>query len=81
MTITKLVMTLDRHFRYNPTEVTYHINDEVAKEFARRKIAEGHVVSEYDCEGKSLTYKVGYCVNFFLDHVEVNEGSNENAEE
>lgn len=76
MTITKLIMTVDRHFRYNPSVVTYHINDEVAKAYARKKIAEGYIVTEYDGEGNSLTYKVNYRPNFSLDHVEVNEGSN-----
>ena len=41
MTITKLIMIEDRGFRYNPQFESLHINDEVARRYAEKKLAEG----------------------------------------
>lgn len=64
MTITKLSMTINKHWRYNPSETSYHLNDEVAERFAHKKIEEG-----FEEEGR----KYSYFEKYLISHIEVNE--------
>lgn len=75
MTITKLVMSIDKGWRYNPTEVSYHINDEVAERYAQKKIAEGKTEKcvDYATVGYTWTAHYNYSEHYSISHMEVNE--------
>lgn len=74
MTIIKLTLIQKRNYRYEQTEVSFHVNEEAAKKFAKEKIANGfdEIV---DCnEWGSYTRHVDYYKSYNLDEIFVNEG-------
>lgn len=81
MEIIKLTLEVDRNWRIDPTETSYHISEEVAKQYAEQKIAEGYKewVTVYGEDG--AWYSEGgyyrhfdYKPNYHLSKIYVNEG-------
>lgn len=64
MIITRLTMAIDKHWRNNPDETSYHLNDEIAERYAHKKIEEG-----YEEEGR----KFHYFEHYQISHIKVNE--------
>lgn len=72
MTITKLVLTENRGFRYNPQVSSLHINDKVARQYAERKLIEGTNES-VDTEWGTVVRHIDYKKNYQMIHLNVNE--------
>ena len=72
MTITKLVLTENRGFRYNPQSVSLHINDEVARQYAEQKLIEGTHES-INTEWGTVVHHINYKKNYQMIHLNVNE--------
>lgn len=72
MTITKLIMIEDRGFRYNPQFESLHINDEVARRYAEKKLAEGTSESIYTEWGVVVRH-IEYKKDYQIVHLNVNE--------
>lgn len=73
MIIYKLTLTQKRNYRFEIEESSFHINEEVAKNFAKEKIARG--LNETLCtDWGGCTRHVDYYENYKLEKIFVNEG-------
>lgn len=72
MIITKLILIEDRGFRYNPQHESLHINDEVARRYAEKKLAEGARESVYT-EWGTVIRRIEYKKEYQIVHLNVNE--------
>ena len=73
MTIVKLILTEDRHFRYNPERISYHLNAEIAKSYAEKMIEKGTTGITYDTYGNIIEFPIGFTKNYTLQYIDVNE--------
>lgn len=74
MTIIKLTLVQKRNYRYEQTETSFHVNEEVAKKFAKEKIAKGFDEIVNCNEWGNCTRHIDYYENYHLDKIFVNEG-------
>ena len=72
MTITKLILVEDRGLWCNPQSTSLHINDEVARQYAERKLAEGTNES-IDTEWGTVVRHINYKKHYQMIHLNVNE--------
>ncbi len=70
MTIVKLILTEDRNLKYNPEQISYHINTHVADEYAKRMIENGTM--KPICNGRGIFVK--FLRNYVMEYIDVNEG-------
>ncbi len=78
MIIYKLIMTIDKNYRYNPQETSYHISEKAARSWFDRKRKEGYIEKEIcsPCEegdGYPLSFRFEYSPIYNIVPIEVNE--------
>lgn len=73
MTIVKLILVEDEHFRFNPTRISYHLNAEIAKSYAEKMIKKGTTRIGYNAYGDMIKSPVAFKKNYTLEYIDVNE--------
>lgn len=74
MTIYQLTLTQKRNWRFERTETSLHISEEVARKFAKEKITKGFEEIAEVSEWGTCTRHVDYYEKYNLEKIFVNEG-------
>lgn len=73
MTIVKLILIEDRPFRYDPENISYHINTHVADKYAKRMIKNGTTKTICNGKGDIVKIPVKFLEDYRLEFINVNE--------